>query len=66
MDLPAETEQRIRKLEAEIQDLEREKDERERALPAHSIRPHQLQFIEALEEQICRKREELSLLQEGR
>ena len=51
----------IRLLEEEIQRLKIEKDEREAALPAHGIRPHQLMAIEDLENQISRKEAELSL-----
>jgi hypothetical protein len=36
----------------EIEALRAELREREKALPAHSIRPHQLQAIEELEEKI--------------
>lgn len=45
----------IRLLEDEIQRLKIEKDEREAALPAHTIRPHQLIAIEELENEISRK-----------
>ncbi len=37
---------------ARIDELEAELTERKRALPAHSIRPHQLLRIEALEEEL--------------
>ena len=36
-----------------------DKADREAALPAHSIRPHQLLVIEELEEEIERKQKEL-------
>ena len=39
-------------LEREIEALRAELREREKALPAHSIRPHQLLAIEELEEKI--------------
>jgi hypothetical protein len=39
-------------LEGEIEALRAELREREKALPAHSIRPHQLLAIEELEEKI--------------
>ena len=42
--------------------MKEEKAEREAALPAHSIRPHQLLIIEELEEEINRKQEELKAL----
>lgn len=37
----------------EIQELKRKLRNRENALPAHSVRPHQLQEIEELEEKIA-------------
>ncbi|RLB40772.1 MAG: histidine kinase [Deltaproteobacteria bacterium] len=40
----------------EIEELEKELEERKKALPAHSIRPHQLLIIEELEEQIEEKK----------
>ncbi len=57
--------QKIRLLEEEISRLWREKEEREAALPAHSIRTHQLIAIEELEGEIRRKESELSLLKNG-
>ena len=53
---------RIQKLQEEICLLQQEKAEREAALPAHSIRPHQLLAIEDLEEKIAQKEEELRSL----
>lgn len=50
----------IQRLEQEIAALQQEKEEREKALPAHSVRPHQLLAIEELEEEIKRKEEELA------
>jgi predicted transcriptional regulator len=49
-------------LEKEILRLKAELAERESALPAHSVRPHQLLAIEALEDEIARKQEALSAL----
>ena len=46
-------------LEENIKELKEELREREAALPAHSIRPHQLIAIEELEEEIAAKEEEL-------
>jgi len=46
-------------LEENIKDLKEELREREAALPAHSIRPHQLIAIEELEEKIAAKEKEL-------
>jgi hypothetical protein len=48
------------KLLEEIQDLKERLREREAALPAHSIRPHQIQEIEELEEKIAALERELS------
>ncbi|PKN65313.1 MAG: hypothetical protein CVU57_10725 [Deltaproteobacteria bacterium HGW-Deltaproteobacteria-15] len=50
------------KLEKEIKDLEAQLKDREAALPAHSVRPHQLQIIEDLEEKILEKKRELEKL----
>ena len=50
------------KLEKEIKDLEEQLKDREAALPAHSVRPHQLQIIEDLEERIQEKKRELEKL----
>ena len=52
----------IQKLQEEICLLQQEKAEREAALPAHSIRPHQLLVIEELEEKIAQKEKELQSL----
>ena len=54
----------IPSLEEEIRKLKQEKAEREAAIPAHSIRPHQLIAIEELEQEISRKETELALLKE--
>lgn len=50
---------KISRIKEEIRRLKEEKSEREAALPAHSIRPHQLLIIEELEEEIARKQKEL-------
>jgi hypothetical protein len=42
----------VKKLLREIEILKIELQEREKSLPAHSIRPHQLLAIEELEEKI--------------
>jgi hypothetical protein len=52
----------ILRLEREIAALKQEKEEREKALPAHSLRPHQLLAIEALEEEIESKEKALAAL----
>ena len=43
----------------EIEALKEELKDREKALPAHTIRPHQLLAIEELEEKIRRLEEKL-------
>jgi len=50
---------KIIQLQEEIKKLMLDKADREAALPAHSIRPHQLLVIEELEEEIKRKQKEL-------
>jgi hypothetical protein len=54
---------KIEQLQQDIRRLTKEKAEREAALPAHSVRPHQLMAIEELEDEIDRKSKELELLQ---
>ena len=49
----------IEKLVQELEDLKARLADREKALPAHSARPHQLQAIESLEEEIMLKEEEI-------
>ncbi len=56
---------KISRIKEEIRRLKEEKSEREAALPAHSIRPHQLLIIEELEEEIARKQKELDLILES-
>ncbi len=56
---------RKEKLEKEIQELEIQLKDREDALPAHSIRPHQLLLIEELETAIEDKKKELDELRKG-
>ena len=46
----------------EIADLEKQRDEFEAVLPAHGIKPHQIQRIEEVEERIARKKKELEAL----
>ena len=55
----SETGDRKAALRARIQELEAELAEREAALPAHSVRAHQLAEIEDLEDQIAGLKEEL-------
>jgi len=47
----------------EIEKLKEELEDRKKALPAHSIRPHQLLAIEELEEQIEEKQRLLEQIQ---
>jgi hypothetical protein len=49
-------------LEKEIKELEERLKDREAALPAHSVRPHQLLLIEELETSIEEKKNELAQL----
>jgi hypothetical protein len=49
-------------LEKEIRELEVRLKDRELALPAHSVRPHQLLIIEELEEEIQEKKNRLAAL----
>jgi hypothetical protein len=49
-------------LQEDIRRLKVELAEREAALPVHSVRPHQLMAIEALEDEITRKQEALNAL----
>ncbi len=44
----------------EIQELKERLRDREAALPAHSVRPHQIQEIEVLEEKIAAREGELA------
>jgi phosphoribosylanthranilate isomerase len=53
------TAERIKALEQEIEDLKEQLADRELALPAHSIRPHQIMIIEELEDKIEAKENEL-------
>jgi len=50
------------RLQKEIEELEEKLKDREAALPAHSIRPHQLLIIEELETAIEEKKKELEVL----
>ncbi len=52
----------IIRLQEVLRQKEEEKAEREKALPAHSIRPHQLLAIEELEEEIARLEAEIKIL----
>lgn len=54
------TETERQKLKEEIQTLKEKLADREAALPAHSVRPHQIQVIEELEEEIAELEEKLA------
>lgn len=56
---------KIEQLLVEISQLEEERINREAALPAHSLRPHQLMAIEEVEEAIYRKQKELKALRDA-
>ena len=56
--------QKIHLLEEAIKRLREEKEEREAALPAHTIRPHQIMAIEELENEISLQEGRLKALQE--
>ena len=47
-------------LQSELERLTRELAEAEAAIPAHTVRPHQMQRVEELEERIEQLRDELS------
>ena len=53
----------IKDLEEDISRLKDELAERKAALPAHSVKPHQLMVIEELEEDISIKQEILNALE---
>lgn len=55
----------IEEVEEEIRMLEEQLKDREAAMPAHSVRPHQLQIIEDLEEKIEERKRELDKLRNG-
>lgn len=54
--------EKIKDLEEDIERLKAELADREMALPAHSVKPHQLIVIEELEEAISIKQEMLNTL----
>lgn len=49
----------------EIKNLEERLRDREAALPAHSVRPHQIQEIEELEEKIAALERKLAGMTQG-
>lgn len=55
---------RKEELKREIETLKQRLADREAALPAHSVRPHQMLAIEELEDEIAAKERELSDLEE--
>ena len=57
----------LKRKEVLIKEIEKLREllrDRETALPAHSVRPHQIQAIEDLEDEIASKEKELAGLQE--
>ena len=52
------------KAEEELTQMKNELQEREKSIPAHSIRPHQLLILEELEERIRVLEKELDTLME--
>ena len=52
----------IQQLQEDLRRLQEELAEREAALPVHSVRPHQVMAIEALEDEIFQKRAALNAL----
>jgi ubiquinone biosynthesis protein UbiJ len=56
----AETKRQV--LSEKIQNLKEKLRDREAALPPHSVRPHQIQEIEELEEEIAALEEKLASL----
>jgi hypothetical protein len=65
MDEKAVMDENIKQIREDIEQLKVELAEREAALPAHSVRPHQLIAIEELEEEISMKQEVLKALEAG-
>ena len=55
----------IKQIQEDIDQLKAELADREAALPAHSVRPHQLITIEELEDEISMKEEVLKALETG-
>jgi hypothetical protein len=53
------SDRRIEQLKKELQELKDLLHDREAALPAHSVKPHQILIIEELEEKIAEKEKEL-------
>ena len=49
----------IEQLKKEIEELKELLKDREAALPAHSVRPHQIMILEELEEKIANKEKQL-------
>jgi len=55
-----------KELKKEIKELEEKLKDREDALPAHSVRPQQMLFVEELEIEIEKKKVELSDLKKSK
>jgi hypothetical protein len=58
-----DSKEEVKKLRGEIEILKIELQEREKSLPAHSIRPHQLLAVEELEEKIHALQERVKQLE---
>ena len=56
----------MQQLQEDIRRLKAELAKREAALPVHSVRPHQLMAIEALEDEISQKQDALDALEAER
>ncbi len=63
MDAETVMKENIQELQEDISRLKAELIELEAALPAHSVKPHQLMAIEDLEEEISMKQEILKALE---
>jgi uncharacterized coiled-coil DUF342 family protein len=55
----------VQQLREEIRRLQAELADREAALPAHSVKPHQFMAIESLEEEIDRKQKALDVMEKA-
>lgn len=55
-------EREIEKLKTEILELESDLHDQEEAIPAHTIRPHQIIALEEIEDAIAEKKQQLDKL----
>ena len=65
MDDETKMDETIQQIKEDISFLKAQLAEREAALPAHSVRPHQIMAIEDLEEEISMKQEILEALEKA-